>query len=41
MREVQERIADLSVGPGRREAAYGEGKSDEEREKVYDGLSHL
>lgn len=33
MREVQVRIADLSVGPGRRKTAYGGGKSDEEWKK--------
>jgi len=41
MREVQVRIADLGVGPGRKKTACGAGKSDEEWEKIYEGLSHL
>lgn len=41
MRDVQVRIADLGMGPGRRKTAYGGGTSDKGWKKVYDGLSHL
>lgn len=41
MKEEQVMITELNMEPGKLKTGYGGGKSDEEWEKVNEGIGHL